>query len=432
MIYVDSQETACETGLQRNAIDGNPNTYWVTQYCGITAPMPHEIQIDLGAYYSLSAFQYLPRQDGCANGWIKQYEFYISSDGVHWGTPAAAGSFDYTGYAINCPGADKPPAFSVAFPATVARYVRLRALSEVNGNPWTSMAELNVLGDIQPGLSLSVAGLDFPDQLLSTASTPLPIALTNVGLSPVGITGISSFGDFTQTNNCGSGLPALGSCAINVIFTPQVAGYRSARLTVQNTASGLLEIPLSGNGVIPAVSLSSASAVFGPQLLNTTGTAPSIDLLSVGTAPLLVSNLAVSGDFRQANNCVGALAPGQLCTIQLFFTPTAMGARAGTLTVFDNTTAGTHAISMSGVGVNKHNVNLSWTPSTSPVTGYFVYRATQSGGPYTELQFVPQPQTSFVDSLPGGATYFYVVTAVDANQIESVTSPEVTATIPVP
>ena len=112
---------------------------------------------------------------------------------------------------------------------------------------------MNVLGDLQPGLFLSVAGLDFPDQLLNTASAPLPIALTNIGLSAVGITGISTFGDFTQINNCGSGLPALASCAINVTFTPQVAGYRSARLTVQNTASGLLEIPLSGNGVIPAV-----------------------------------------------------------------------------------------------------------------------------------------------------------------------------------
>lgn len=79
-----------------------------------------------------------------------------------------------------------------------------------------------------------------------------------------------------------------------------------------------------------------------------------------------------------------------------------------------------------------HNLNLSWTASTSPVIGYFVYRATQSGGPYTELNPVPQPQTTFIDSLPGGATYYYVVTAVNASLVESVTTPEVAATIPQP
>jgi len=66
------------------------------------------------------------------------------------------------------------------------------------------------------------------------------------------------------------------------------------------------------------------------------------------------------------------------------------------------------------------------------VIGYFVYRATQSGGPYTELNPVPQAQTTFIDSLPGGTTYYYVVTAVDANLVESVTTPEIAATIPQP
>ncbi|MGC2322473.1 MAG: discoidin domain-containing protein, partial [Terriglobales bacterium] len=433
VIYADSQETICGNGVGSNIIDGNPSTMWHTQFCPSSVPLPHEIQIDLGAFYNLSAFQYLTRQDGSSCGWIKQYQFYLSPDGINWGAPVAAGTFDYSDTTVKCPGpgAGVPTARQIAFPATVARYIRLRALSEMNGFPYTSAAEINVLGDVQPGLSLSVAGLDFPDQLLNTCSAPLPIALNNIGLTPVAITGISSVGDFAQTNTCGSGLAALASCTISVTFTPKVAGYRSAWLTVQNSASGLLEVPLSGNSVVPLI-LSPGSATFGPQLLNTTGTAPSIDLLNVGTGPLLLSNVNVTGDFRQINDCAGAIAPGQACTIQLFFTPTALGGRSGTLTIFDNTLAGTHTLSMSGVGVNRHNVNLSWTASTSPASGYFVYRATQSGGPYTELQFVPQPQTSFVDSLPGGATYFYVVTAVDANQIESVTSPEVTATIPAP
>jgi len=434
VVYADSQETVCGNGVASNAIDGNSSTMWHTQFCPTTVPLPHEIQIDLGAYYTLSAFQYLPRQDGSACGWINQYEFYVSTDGVNWGTPVAAGNFDYTGFLTKCPGpgAGLPTPRQIGFPPTVGRYIRLRALSEVNGNPWTSAAEIDVLGDLQPGLSPSAGSLDFPDQLLNTSSTPLPLVLTNVGLGTVGITGIGAFGDFTQTNNCAASLPALASCTITVTFTPKVLGYRSARLTVLNSATGQLEIPLSGNGVMPIASLSSASVVFGPQMLNSTGTAPSIGMLNVGSAPLVVSNVTVTGDFGQTNNCAGGIAVSAGCTIQVSFTPTALGTRSGTITVFDNTSVGSHSISMSGVGVPRHNVNLSWTASTSPVIGYFVYRATQSGGPYTELNSLPQAQTTFIDSLPGGATYYYVVTAVDANLVESVTTPEIAATIPQP
>jgi hypothetical protein len=66
---------------------------------------------------------------------IANYEFYISADGNTWGTPVAAGTFAKS-------AAEKQVSFS---PAT-GRYIRLKALSEVNGNNWASMAEINVLG----------------------------------------------------------------------------------------------------------------------------------------------------------------------------------------------------------------------------------------------------------------------------------------------
>ena len=46
--YVDSQETSCGNGVGSNAIDGNPSSYWLTQYCPSTAPMPHEIRSQSG------------------------------------------------------------------------------------------------------------------------------------------------------------------------------------------------------------------------------------------------------------------------------------------------------------------------------------------------------------------------------------------------
>ena len=137
VLFVDSQETGCYNGAAANSFDGNSATMWVTQYCGVTAPMPHDLRIDLGATYALDGFKYLPRQDN-SYGDIRQYEFYVSADGVNWSTPVAAG------YLINT--LTDTSEKTITFSPVSARYVRLRALSEVNGNPWTVAPELNVLG----------------------------------------------------------------------------------------------------------------------------------------------------------------------------------------------------------------------------------------------------------------------------------------------
>jgi hypothetical protein len=146
LLSVDSQETSCGYNYGAvNSFDGNPATFWHTQWCPSVAPLPHNIQINLGASYNISGFTYLPRQDGCSNGWISQYQFYVSTDGVNWGNPVASGTFNYGTAATGCPGASAPPAIQVLFPSTNGQYIQLKALSEVNGNPYTSVAELNVL-----------------------------------------------------------------------------------------------------------------------------------------------------------------------------------------------------------------------------------------------------------------------------------------------
>ena len=133
--WADSQELVGQNGGAANAFDGNNGTIWHTKWLNGSPAAPHEIQIDLGKSYTLNGLRYLPRQDGSSNGTIARYEFYVSADGVNWGTAVATGTF-----------ANSSALKSVSFAAKAGRYVRLRALSEVNGNPWTSAAEINVTG----------------------------------------------------------------------------------------------------------------------------------------------------------------------------------------------------------------------------------------------------------------------------------------------
>jgi hypothetical protein len=83
LIYTDSQETSGEDGRASNAIDSNNGTIWHTEWSSSSPTHPHEIQIDLGQSFELSAFKYLPRQSG-ENGRIKDYKFYVSTNAVNW------------------------------------------------------------------------------------------------------------------------------------------------------------------------------------------------------------------------------------------------------------------------------------------------------------------------------------------------------------
>lgn len=80
-----------------------------------------------------------------------------------------------------------------------------------------------------------------------------------------------------------------------------------------------------------------------------------------------------------------------------------------------------------------HSVNIAWNASTSPSVNYFVYRGTQTGGPYTKLNSVAQSSLTYSDTnVKGGATYFYVTTSLDSNNNESANSNEISATVPSP
>jgi len=138
---VDSEETVGEDGSAIRAFDGDPGTYWVTNWTNGSPGHPHEIVIDLDMFYDVDGLSYLPRQDfnsqdePLTNGNVLDYEVYLSLDGAVWGTSVASGTFDTTRLSKE-----------VNFTPQRARFIRFVALSEINGNPWTNAAEINVSG----------------------------------------------------------------------------------------------------------------------------------------------------------------------------------------------------------------------------------------------------------------------------------------------
>ena len=134
VVSVDSEETAGEDGKGANAVDGDTATIWHTQWQDASPSPPHEIIIELGVATSIKGFTYLPRQDDQVNGTIKDYEFYLSNDGKDFGQPVKKGTFGE--------GKEKK---TVIFDGKQGRFIKLKALSEINDQAWTSAAEIGVI-----------------------------------------------------------------------------------------------------------------------------------------------------------------------------------------------------------------------------------------------------------------------------------------------
>jgi Abnormal spindle-like microcephaly-assoc'd, ASPM-SPD-2-Hydin/Immunoglobulin domain/Cep192 domain 4/Immunoglobulin I-set domain len=156
-----------------------------------------------------------------------------------------------------------------------------------------------------------------------------------------------------------------------------------------------------------------------------------------GNSNVSISSVSLSGPGFSASGISSGLTltPGQTATLNVTFAPTSTGSAAGTVSVTSNATNSPVNVSLAGSGVQpvQHSSTLSWSPSTSSVAGYYAYRGTVSGGPYTKLNSSATTSTSFTDStVQAGQTYFYVVTAVDSSGVESVSSNQVSGTIPTP
>src|SRR5205807_2054460 len=216
-----------------------------------------------------------------------------------------------------------------------------------------------------PGVGLAPTSLAFGNQLLATTSAPMTVTLTNTGAAALTINSFAASGDFAATSTGASACPmspatlaASGNCTINVTFTPAALGARTGTLSVADNAGGSPQIiMLSGNGTGPVVGLAPTSLGFGNQPISEARGARKESMTKNGPDRLKINSIAAFGDFAATRTGSSAcpaspatLAAGGNCTINVTFTPTASGARTGTLSVADNAGGSPQIITLSGNG----------------------------------------------------------------------------------
>jgi len=90
--------------------------------------------------------------------------------------------------------------------------------------------------------------LTFDGQSVGTPSDATSIRLTNTGKTLVNVSSITSSGDFTETNSCGTAIAAGQSCTISVVLAATTAGPRTGAITVSDDVNPLV-VTLSGTAL---------------------------------------------------------------------------------------------------------------------------------------------------------------------------------------
>lgn len=261
------------------------------------------------------------------------------------------------------------------------------------------------------------------------------VRLTNIGDNTLQIRKIStSSANFQITGILLPVVVAHGTSeSFTISFRPKAEGRADGQISIftnSGDAPLVLTVRASTVKVQNELTASEAAIDFDDVAVGSKGE-QEVSLTNAGTRDLTISGVSVTGaDFSACGATAVRLAPGQSVTVGVSFAPKSPGRQSGQLII--SSTEGSRVLiplTATGAESSRSAVKLNWEESPVTVAGYVVYRSADSSGPYTRIS---QAATSeYVDTgLAAGHTYYYVVTSLDGNDVESEYSSPISATVP--
>ena len=280
----------------------------------------------------------------------------------------------------NCPPPPPPPPDQLAPKATCnvnvtfsptqtgLRTDSLTIYSSVGPNAYVTLSGTGTVSGGTTAISLSATSLDFGTQVVASSTNAQRVYFFNNGSAPVTVQSLAASGDFSiYSSNCpASQVNPQASCYADITFSPTAAGLRTGTLSFSDSAAGSPHtVALSGNGLVSTgdVDLYPAASVAFPDTAVgvTSSTTQPIYLFNSGTASVTVDRVLITGDFKiTSDGCSARVIQGNLkdgqaqsyydCSVQVSFTPTAAGARTGTLTFVDSAPGSPHVVTLTGNG----------------------------------------------------------------------------------
>jgi large repetitive protein len=225
----DSVELGGENGAAANALDGNAATIWHTQWQTANPAHPHWFSVDMGGTARLGGFRYLPRAGG-GNGTLALYRFYVSTDGINWGTPVATGDLRTLGANAD----EKTVRFTIAAPNRAPVITTPAAQSSTQGQAASlALQASDADGD---ALTFSATGLP-PGMAVGSGNgiisgTPSAAGSYSVNVSVQDSRGATAGTTFTWT-------VLAASTVVNPVAAPPVAAGGDVNYSASATGAGL-------------------------------------------------------------------------------------------------------------------------------------------------------------------------------------------------
>jgi Abnormal spindle-like microcephaly-assoc'd, ASPM-SPD-2-Hydin len=139
---------------------------------------------------------------------------------------------------------------------------------------------------------------------------------------------------------------------------------------LSNDATLFFSVTQVSASLVPTALATPAKLSFPAEAIGVVSASKKVTLSNTSTngASLSVSSLFFTGanqtDFAvSSNSCLGTLAPGAKCAINVTFSPMNFGARAATLNIMDNATNSPQTVALSGTGPD-FDISISPTSAT--------------------------------------------------------------------
>jgi len=316
-------------------------------------------------------------------------------------------------------GAGQSVDVRVAFVPTTTRWAGGKIAFATNSPDQTASLLVGGTGVTALPLSAHPASISFGRIKIGESAT-VPVKLTNARSHPIWLTGLQTTGNGFSTSgpDFPLRLPGGTSVTLKVTFDPQAAGLTGGSVFVEGVA---LNIPLTGTGTTSAgqLTINPGTLNFGDIEVGTTETL-STTLGASGGSVTISSAASSNSQFSLPGAAFPLTIPaGQTVSLGVAFTPQNAGAATGTLSFASDAKNSPASESLTGKGTAPY-VILSWTPSTSQVSGYNIYRCVPANCTYTRINSSLDPDTTFTDkTVVPGTTYSYVTTAVNSSGVES-------------
>lgn len=156
----------------------------------------------------------------------------------------------------------------------------------------------------------------------------------------------------------------------------QLAAFNEGSTSVLRAATygrGVWEIGLVTAGTAMTTARATpASLTFPGQGIGTLSATQTVAIINTGTITLNMTQVSITGDFAETDNCGNPVLPGDACTVNVTFTPSQTGQRTGVLRVYGNISGGSAAgqvtVSLSGTGAPGATIVLSPQTLSFPET----------------------------------------------------------------